>query len=562
MTGKIRTCALILAVWAASSAWAGAPVGWRNDGTGRFGTATPPSVWSSEKNVLWKVGLPGASYGAPIVVEENLFVVSDPADLLCVRRTDGKILWRKSISDIKAPPANRGPGGFGMGNNLGRPLLKALDADKDGKLDTKELGAGVKKFFKDCDKGNKGKINEKAIAAALNRILPAQGGFGGPGGGRRGGRQGERLAAAIIKRADADDDGMVTAEKLVAAAEKLFKEADKEKKGKLDASAINEGITLLMPQRGFGGGPGGGRGLGGGRGGPGGMGGMSAGNSAATPVSDGKHIAAVFGNGVAAVYTLEGKRLWARLIESPRVGFGHAASPLLLDGKLIVHFKDLVALDVGTGKEAWRVALPASHASPVAGHVGKEEIIISPTGTLLRARDGKVLAKGEFRSTQSSPVQHDDMIFIFGKTVEAHRVSQNDKGEIKVALLWEHDGEGDRHHIPSPLFQDGLLYGATTGGFLEVLDATTGKRVYRQRLGLGQIYSSVTQAGDYLYVFDTRGKAVVFKPGRRFQKVSVNELEGTGSCPVFMGDNLYLRGGKNLYSLSSKAAKPTQKDKE
>jgi outer membrane protein assembly factor BamB len=234
----------------------------------------------------------------------------------------------------------------------------------------------------------------------------------------------------------------------------------------------------------------------------------------------------------------------------------------LLDGKLIVHFKDLVALDLATGKEAWRVPLSASHASPVAGRVGQEQVIISPTGALVRARDGKVLAKGSFRSTQSSPVQQGDMIFIFGRTVEAHRVSQNDKDKIKVSLLWEHDGEGDRHHIPSPLLHDGLLYGATTGGFLEVLDANTGKRVFRQRLGLGQIYSSVTQAGDYLYVFDTRGKAVVFKPGRRFQKVALNQLEGTGSCPVFQGDNLYLRGGKNLYCLSNKAAKVQEKEKE
>ena len=56
-------------------------------------------------------------------------------------------------------------------------------------------------------------------------------------------------------------------------------------------------------------------------------------------------VAAVFGNGVVAVYDLEGKRAWARFVESTQVGFGHAASPLLLDGKVIVHLRDLVALD-------------------------------------------------------------------------------------------------------------------------------------------------------------------------------------------------------------------------
>src|SRR5262245_9271031 len=102
MNRATRTCALaLLASLAGLSAPAGPPVGWRNDGTGTFPAATPPSEWGSEKNVLWKVAMPGASYGAPIVVGERLFVVSEPAELLCVNRTDGKVVWRKSSADIK-----------------------------------------------------------------------------------------------------------------------------------------------------------------------------------------------------------------------------------------------------------------------------------------------------------------------------------------------------------------------------------------------------------------------------------------------------------------------------
>ena len=54
-----------------------------------------------------------------------------------------------------------------------------------------------------------------------------------------------------------------------------------------------------------------------------------------------------------SISDLEGKRLWAKFVEAPRIGFGHAASPLLIDGKLIIHLKDLVALDIATGKELW-----------------------------------------------------------------------------------------------------------------------------------------------------------------------------------------------------------------
>src|SRR5262245_28940935 len=97
-----------LVLFALAGFAAAEPVGWRNDGTGRFPSATPPTEWSGQKNVAWKVALPGQSYAAPIVVGEHLFVASDPGDLLCVRRSDGKLLWRKSITDIKAPPAARG----------------------------------------------------------------------------------------------------------------------------------------------------------------------------------------------------------------------------------------------------------------------------------------------------------------------------------------------------------------------------------------------------------------------------------------------------------------------
>jgi outer membrane protein assembly factor BamB len=402
------------------------PVGWRNDGSGAFPTAKPPSEWSSEKNVLWKVTLPGNSYGTPVVVGDNLYVVSDPAELLCISRKDGSIVWKKSFSDVKGAAV----GGYGPG-----------------------------------------------------------GGFG-PGGGR-----------------------------------------------------------------GPGGGPGGGRGPGGpgGPGGFGGPGGITATNTAATPVSDGKHIGLVSGNGVVAVYTADGKRLWCRLVEGPRIMFGHAASPVLLQDKLIVHIEDMVALDVETGKEVWRVKLPAAHASPVAAKVGKEDVVISPAGSVVRVKDGEVLAKGKFKETQSSPVVQGDTIYIFGKTLEAYKLTCNDDGKVTITSLWSHDGAREMHHLPSPLIHDGLVYGVTTGGFLDVLDAKDGTSVYRERLGMSQVYSSVTLAGDLLYVLDTRGKAVVFKPGKKFERVSKNDLdEGTGACPVFADDSLYLRGQKHLFCIGTK----------
>jgi enterochelin esterase-like enzyme len=49
-----------------------------------------------------------------------------------------------------------------------------------------------------------------------------------------------------MKQADADKDGKVTEEELVAAVKKLFKECDKDRKGTLDEKQLAEGINRLM----------------------------------------------------------------------------------------------------------------------------------------------------------------------------------------------------------------------------------------------------------------------------------------------------------------------------
>src|SRR5436190_942082 len=107
------------------------------------------------------------------------------------------------------------------------------------------------------------------------------------------------------------------------------------------------------------------------------------GNAAASPACDGKHVAVVFGTGVAAVYTTEGKRLWIKFVETPTIGFGHSASPLFVGGKLIVHLNDLVALEPATGKELWRAKVSARHASPIAARAGKEDVLITPAGPVV-----------------------------------------------------------------------------------------------------------------------------------------------------------------------------------
>ncbi|MCW8129809.1 MAG: PQQ-binding-like beta-propeller repeat protein [Planctomycetota bacterium] len=86
------------------------PVGFRGDGTGRFPGATPPTAWSrtragsgyDAKGIVWAAPLPAGGISSPIVAGNRVFVTCEFADLVCLDRQTGRILWIRSNFEFES----------------------------------------------------------------------------------------------------------------------------------------------------------------------------------------------------------------------------------------------------------------------------------------------------------------------------------------------------------------------------------------------------------------------------------------------------------------------------
>jgi outer membrane protein assembly factor BamB len=417
-------------------------VGWRTDARGSYPEATPPTKWSATENIVWKTALPGKSWGSPILVGEQLFVPSDPAELLCLKAASGEIVWRKTNSAVEV-----------LGEKRAAEVETAWN----------ELNTRKRKLEREFDEFRKANPDAK----------------------------------------------------------------DQHEKFRNEVRDAERQLDLMKQQNPI-------------------HSDRGSGNSSPTPVSDGKHVYAQFGTGIVACYTLAGERRWIKFIEGSTIGFGHSSSPLLVDGKLIVHFHDLIALEAATGEIAWRTELPATHASPILFRWGEENTIVSPAGSILRVSDGQVLFKDPaLRTSEASSIAVGNIIYSQEGKTSAFQLPKAKDGELDV--LWQVSASRGRR-TPSPVLHKGLLYGATTEGIMEVTDVESGEIVYRKRLDFdGNLYSSVTAAGDYIYLGCTKGTTLVIKAGREFEEVSLNKLEDYGSNPIFAGKRMYLRGQKHLF---------------
>jgi hypothetical protein len=70
---------------------------------------------------------------------------------------------------------------------------------------------------------------------------------------------------------------------------------------------------------------------------------------------------------------------------------------------------------------------------------------------------------------------------------------------------------------------------------------------------MGNVYASPVGVKDRFYVIGHKGTMYVIKHGTKFEILAKNQLDDTfNASPAIVGNEIYLRGYKNLYCIANK----------
>jgi outer membrane protein assembly factor BamB len=310
-------------------------------------------------------------------------------------------------------------------------------------------------------------------------------------------------------------------------------------------------------------------------------------SSSPSPVTDGKAIYTVTGNGIVNAVDLSGKKLWSYAIQDHHYKFGiqagYASSPIIFEDLLIMQvlhgmYTDdpsyLLALDTKTGKQRWYQERetdaikesPDSYASPTLSqtHNGMELIILGGdyvtghnprTGKEIWRAGGLNPKKATNFRIIPSPVAVDGMIYAptRKKPLLALRFAGN--GDVTEShLVWQYDKPAGAPDVPTPICDGRFFYMVEDFGQVTCLNAKTGDVIWGpESTGLGRVSSSPVMADGKIFFTDEDGETAVVQAGDTFKLLGKNKLDNsfTLSSPAVAGNQLFIRTADYLYCLSN-----------
>jgi outer membrane protein assembly factor BamB len=317
-----------------------------------------------------------------------------------------------------------------------------------------------------------------------------------------------------------------------------------------------------------------------------------------TPITDGERIYAYFGMHGVYCYDLDGKLLWKKDLGSypMALGFGTGSSPVLADGRLFIQCDNeqksfLVALDVRTGAELWRIDRPerTGYSTPFIWKNEARTEVVCLGNSHVRSYDpatGKQLWElgGMTGQAKATPAAVAEFLYVGsgggpgggggrggpggpggGFTFNSNRplfaVKAGASGDITLkggatkndGIAWYQAKAGPQ--TASPLLYKGYLYILDEhGGYLSCYDARTGEQAYKERLPGARGFTSSPWAADgKVFCLDDAGTTYVVPAGSTFKFLGKNTLdEMCWSSPAIAGHALFLRSVDHLFCIKGK----------
>jgi outer membrane protein assembly factor BamB len=271
---------------------------------------------------------------------------------------------------------------------------------------------------------------------------------------------------------------------------------------------------------------------------------------------------------LATALTHDGEEVWRRDLGSFKSGHGYGASPILVDGLLIVPNEQggqssLLALDAATGEIRWqreRESQVHFYTPCIHKHAGRTEVIFTNweqgiagldavTGETLWSAD--VFDKSHIESSIGSPVLAGDLVLGVcgwlghGNEVIAVRPPANGGGQAEKVFRIDRGAP----LCTTPLVKGDLLFLWSDNGVVTCADAATGKIHWTKRIG-GVYYSSPVAAGDHVWNISADGEVIVLAASHEFQIAARHRLdEGSHATPAIARGVMYVRTFSKLHAI-------------
>jgi outer membrane protein assembly factor BamB len=306
--------------------------------------------------------------------------------------------------------------------------------------------------------------------------------------------------------------------------------------------------------------------------------------SSPTPVTDGRTVWVMTGNGAVKAFDFAGKELWARDFWKDYGKFGlnhgYGSSPLLDNGAIYIqvlhgmHTDDpsyVVKLDGKSGKTLWRIERPTdairespdSYTTPVIVTSGGKRQLVITGGDYVTGHDletGKELWRGAGLNPRKAPANRMvSSALVSGEfVVVPTRVSPmqvfraGGSGDVsKSHLVWDTPNGPD---VPTPVTDGKLLYMINDRGIVYVFDLATGKEIYGgQRIPPAVYSSSPVLADGKIYISNEEGQTIVLKAGSTFEVLADNKLNDYHLGTLAISDGqIFIRTTGHLYCVGKR----------